>query len=159
MALLVAHIPARHEKRAIHYGHYSNKSRGVRRKKLEAQGPAAVRSQAEIVSATEDRAPLEVRRAWAYLVAKVYEVDPLVCDKCGGRMKVIAYIQEPDVIWKILNHLGLLEVKPAITLGRPPPDGMAPARSAEIVCEPFYDDLEPGEAEEMMMAAADVGRN
>jgi hypothetical protein len=30
---------------------------------------------------------------------------------------------------------------------------------AEIVCEPFYDDLEPGEVEELMMAAGGVGRN
>jgi hypothetical protein len=159
IALLVAHIPDRHEKRAIWYGHYSNKSRGMRKKKLEAQGPAAVRSQAEIVSATEDRAPLEVRRAWAYLVAKVYEVDPLICPDCGGRMRVIAYIQDRDVIWKILNHLGLLEEDPSNTLGRSPPDDDAPARSAEIVCEPFYDDLDPGEAEEMLLAVGGVGRN
>jgi len=117
------------------------------------------KSQAEIVSATEDRAPLEIRRAWAYLVAKVYEVDPLVCDKCGGTMKIIAYIQDPDVIFRILNHLNLLPEESPGTLGRSPPDDTAPVRSAEIVCEPFYDDLEPGEAAEMMMAAGDVGRN
>jgi hypothetical protein len=159
IALLVAHIPARHEKRAINYGFYSNKSRGVRRRKLEAQGNLPAKSQAEIVSATEDRAPLEVRRAWAYLVAKVYEVDPLVCPECGGRMKPIAYIQDKDVIFRILNHLNLLPEESPGTLGRSPPDDRAPARSAEIVCEPFYDDLEPGEAAELMMATADVGRN
>jgi hypothetical protein len=159
IALLVAHIPSRHEKRAINYGWYSNKSRGVRKKKLEALQPQPVKSQAEIVAATEDRAPLEIRRAWAYLVAKVYEVDPLVCPECGSRMKIIAYIQDADVIWKILNHLNLLPEESPETLGRSPPDDNVPVRNAEIVCEPFYDDLEPGEAEEMMQAAMSVGRN
>jgi tRNA(Ile2) C34 agmatinyltransferase TiaS len=26
-------------------------------------------------------------RAWARLLAKVYEVDPMMCPKCGGDMK------------------------------------------------------------------------
>ena len=43
---------------------------------LADEGPPV--SQAEIVAATEDRVSLEVRRAWAYLVNKVYEVDPLL---------------------------------------------------------------------------------
>ena len=40
------------------------------------------------------------------LLAKVYEVDPLVCPKCGGEMKVIAIIEDPDEIKHILLHLG-----------------------------------------------------
>jgi hypothetical protein len=159
IALLVAHIPARHEKRAINYGFYSNKSRGVRGRRLEAQGPQPVKSQAEIVAATEDRAPLEIRRAWAYLVAKVYEVDPLVCPDCGGRMKILAYIQDADVIFRILNHLELLEEDPAATSGRSPPDTLVASAANEVVYEPFYDDLEPDEAMELMMAAENVGRN
>jgi tRNA(Ile2) C34 agmatinyltransferase TiaS len=27
------------------------------------------------------------KRAWARLLAKVYEVDPFVCPKCGAKMK------------------------------------------------------------------------
>ena len=61
------------------------------------------------MAATEDMAPLEVQRAWAYLVNEVYEVDPLVCPKCGGTMRVISHIENPNVIWQILNHLGVLE--------------------------------------------------
>ena len=31
----------------------------------------------------------------ARLLAKVYEVDPMVCPRCGGDMKVIAIIEDP----------------------------------------------------------------
>ena len=36
-----------------------------------------------------------------------YEVDPLLCPKCHGAMRVIAFIEEQPVIKKILSHLGL----------------------------------------------------
>jgi hypothetical protein len=74
-------------------------------------------------------------------------------------MKIIAYIQDADVIWKILNHLNLLPEESPETLGRSPPDDNVPVRNAEIVCEPFYDDLDPGEVEEMLLAAGDAWRN
>ena len=76
-----------------------------------------------------------MRRAWAYLVNKVYEVDPLVCSKCGGKMRVISYIEDEDVIWRILNHLGLLEEETVGSSERAPPGTTSPAR--EITYEPF----------------------
>jgi hypothetical protein len=36
----------------------------------------------------------EAERAGKYMIRKVYEVDPMVCPKCGGQMKVIAFITE-----------------------------------------------------------------
>ena len=38
-----------------------------------------------------------------------HEVDPLLCPKCGGTMKVIAFIEkrdQADVIERILKHRG-----------------------------------------------------
>jgi hypothetical protein len=37
------------------------------------------------------------------LIKRVYEIDPLACPKCGGQMKVIAFIETPqgDVIERI----------------------------------------------------------
>jgi transposase len=32
---------------------------------------------------------------WAEMIRKVYEVDPLVCPRCGGRMKVVAFLTAP----------------------------------------------------------------
>ena len=47
----------------------------------------------------------EARRRWAELIRLVYEVDPMVCPKCGGQMRVIALIREPKVVDKISRHL------------------------------------------------------
>ena len=55
--------------------------------------------------------PKEFRKSWARLIQKIYEVDPLTCPKCRGSMRVIAFIEDEDVIKKILKHLGLWEVK------------------------------------------------
>jgi hypothetical protein len=43
------------------------------------------------------------------LIKRVFEFDPLVCPKCGGTMKVVAFIEPPqgDVIEKILKDCGL----------------------------------------------------
>ena len=59
------------------------------------------------------------KRAWARLLAKIYEVDPMVCPKCGADMKVIAVIDDPDELKRILRHL--------IKIGRSPP-GFDPDR-------------------------------
>jgi hypothetical protein len=45
------------------------------------------------------------RSAWARLIAKVYEIDPLICRHCGSEMKLIAVITDPPEVRKILRHL------------------------------------------------------
>ena len=46
------------------------------------------------------------KAAWARLIRKVYEADPLECPKCKGPMRVIALIEDAGVIRRILEHLG-----------------------------------------------------
>ena len=58
----------------------------------------------------------QYKRNWARLIRKIYETDPLCCPSCSGKMKVISIIERPDVVKKILQHLGLWDGKP-----RPPP--------------------------------------
>lgn len=47
----------------------------------------------------------------ALLIQKIYEVDPLICPKCQGMMRMIAIIDDGVVIRKILTHLNLWDVK------------------------------------------------
>jgi len=55
------------------------------------------------------------RTAWADLLQRVFEVDVLCCPRCGGRMRILSAITDPDVAHRILEWLEL----PA----RPPPQG------------------------------------
>ncbi len=54
------------------------------------------------------------------MIRKVYEVDPLLCPKCGGTMKVIAFITDYSVVDRIISHLKLTFVA-----SKPPPPRMA----------------------------------
>src|SRR5205823_3876263 len=44
--------------------------------------------------------------AWAELMHRAFEADVLACPRCGGRMVVLATIEDPAVIRRILTHLG-----------------------------------------------------
>jgi len=47
------------------------------------------------------------RKNWAQLIQKIYNVDPLLCPKCGSQMRIISFIEDDVTIKKILRHLGL----------------------------------------------------
>jgi hypothetical protein len=46
----------------------------------------------------------EARSAWARLLAKIYEVDPLRCTRCASRMRVLAVSTNPQQVLRILRH-------------------------------------------------------
>jgi hypothetical protein len=50
------------------------------------------------------------------LIAKFFQTDPLVCKRCGGPLKVVAYLADTVAIRRILDHLGLSPPE------EPPPD-------------------------------------
>ena len=62
------------------------------------------------------------RMTWARLLKRVFDLDLERCEQCGGKMKIIAAIEEPAVIERILTHLGLC--------AQPPP--RAPARRVDL---------------------------
>ena len=41
----------------------------------------------------------------------LYRVDPLVCPQCAATTRIIAFIEQRDVIEKILTRLGLWPVQ------------------------------------------------
>ena len=45
--------------------------------------------------------------SWAQLLKRVFEIDMAHCPHCGGPLTIIATIEDPTVIAKILAHLGL----------------------------------------------------
>jgi hypothetical protein len=52
--------------------------------------------------------------SWAELMKRVWELDVLKCDRCGGRMRILAAIHSPDAIRGILECLGLPTRTPPI---------------------------------------------
>jgi hypothetical protein len=49
--------------------------------------------------------PPPIKKRWSYFIRKVYETDPLTCPKCQGEMRIISFIDQPDVIKKIGRFL------------------------------------------------------
>jgi hypothetical protein len=85
----------------------SNVSRGKRRKAEAENGEVggAGAGPDSRAARVEARSACALRRSWAQLIKRIYEVDPLMCPSCGSEMKVIAFITEHDVIDAILRHL------------------------------------------------------
>lgn len=48
---------------------------------------------------------------WRECIKKVWEVDPLICSKCTGEMRIISFIYKKTVIKKILTYLNIFEEK------------------------------------------------
>jgi PAS domain S-box-containing protein len=83
-----------------YYGWYANRPRGIRR---HAE-PTSADAPALIVPAPR-LAPTEATRRWAAMLRQIFEVDPLVCPKCQGTMRILAFIAQASVIDQILTHL------------------------------------------------------
>jgi hypothetical protein len=65
-------------------------------------------------------APLRPRRlSWAQLLRRVFAVDVFQCD-CGGRMRILAAIDQPEVARAILDCLGLSSRAPPLAPAPPP---------------------------------------
>jgi hypothetical protein len=67
---------------------------------------------------------------------RIFAVDVLECPRCRGRMRIAAAIDQPEVIAKILTHLGL----PARA---PPPEPPAPHALGAPLLPPPRGPLEP----------------
>jgi hypothetical protein len=59
------------------------------------------------------------RLSWAELLRRVFAVDAFQCD-CGGRMRILAAIDQPEVARAILDCLGLRSRAPPLAPAPPP---------------------------------------
>ena len=103
-----------------YYGAYASRNRKSIRAAREALAQQPSEDERESVPGVidealpGDEAPLEAalpgsaeavrRQAWARLIRRVFEVNPMVCPRCQIEMEVVALITEPAVIDKILRH-------------------------------------------------------
>jgi hypothetical protein len=78
-----------------------------------------------------DRATEAVHRPlvtslWAMLLARIYEVLPLVCPRCEAPMRIIAFVTDTPSVTRILQHLG----EPTQPPRGARPSGRSPSTSA-----------------------------
>ena len=112
------HVPERGKQTIRYYGAYSNASRGKQRNR-ELPEPIPTVLEPEISSEA-------FRRNWARLIQKVFEVDPLICPRCRKQMRIVAAIENPEAIRRILEHLGLWLANARPTPRAHSPPGLQP---------------------------------
>ncbi len=99
IAELTQHIPPKGVHLIRYYGLYSSRTRGKMKKKADKATPE-IREVHE-----EEHSSKESRKAWARLIQKVYEVDPLICPECESKMRIVAIIQDPYELDRIVKCL------------------------------------------------------
>jgi hypothetical protein len=70
---------------------------------------------------SEDRPPSRTAYLWAVLLARIYEILPLTCPRCGSDMRLIAFVTETESVRRILTHLGEPTTPPPVSPARSPP--------------------------------------
>ena len=65
----------------------------VKRRKAQGEGEAS-----DSIEEFSEIPASAAKCAWARQIKQVYEVDPLVCSRCGGAMRILAFIEQPEVI-------------------------------------------------------------
>jgi hypothetical protein len=106
VARLVDHIPAKGEVRVRYYGAYASRRRGWwRRRGVVLAGAACMEAPATEREVAPWPALRARRRRWAEMLRRVFAVDVEVCPRCGGAMRLLAFVTEPSVVTRILAHL------------------------------------------------------
>jgi hypothetical protein len=54
----------------------------------------------------------KARMRWAQLLKRIFNINIKHCHHCDGQLKLIAVIEEPAAIARILSHLGLAAQPP-----------------------------------------------
>ena len=115
--LIGLHIPGSYESVCRFYGEYSSRVRGERKKEARPNdtNPAPL-------AILEEPEPRTISKRWAALIKKVYEIDPLVCKRCGGRMKIKSFVTDPHEVARILKHHNIPDYRAPPPIPKPAPD-------------------------------------
>jgi hypothetical protein len=130
LARLLTHVPDKNNIYVRYYGAYSVRRRARWRKEGVLRDTRNL-ADTDVQPRDDSTAWPQIqarRRRWAELLQRIFEVDPLACPRCGGAMKIIAFILDHDVIHTILKHLRKTRPDPArlpqhddLLLARAPP--------------------------------------
>jgi len=120
---LAALIPRSRVNLVLYHGVLAPHARWRRRVVAEAAGPAASHApNTPDLSEGEGSGPRGGHRhwAWAQLMQRAFGIDVLACPRCGGRLRLLATVEEPEAIRAILDSLGVPAEVPPLNPLRPP---------------------------------------
>lgn len=103
LAQLSVHVPGTWEQTSRYFGVYSPRTRGAKRRDEEFR--KLVQNNFQPLAQEEPRRVPSA--SWARCIKLVFELNPLTCPKCGGQMKIKAFIHSPHEIERLTKHLGL----------------------------------------------------
>ena len=86
--------------------------------RASSEAPLAMTGDPVLPTATD---PPKTNWLWAELMQRSFGFDVLACPRCGDRLELIALIEDPSVLRRILSHLGLPTEVPTARPARPPP--------------------------------------
>ena len=69
---------------------------------------------------------------WARRLKRVFRIDVEVCEFCRGAVKIIACIDDPDVVTRILDHLKSKRRHQTTREPRAPPSGLFPGNVTKL---------------------------
>ena len=79
------------------------------------------------------------RYLWVMLLARIYEALPLSCPICHASMRIIAFVNDPAAVGKVLDHIGESTEPPRIAPARGPPLWAAAAAAEQAKNDPQWD--------------------
>ena len=120
LARLTPHVKKKWESTVRYFGHYSHRARGARKKKETFTQPLTILP----LPAEQKR---KASQAWAALIKRVFELDPLLCPRCGSAMTIRAFITDTNQVRRLLKSLNIPEIlKPQPINAAAPPAGLVP---------------------------------
>jgi hypothetical protein len=136
--------PRRHLVR--YYGAYASRTRGALRSRRQAAAaatatlpgqtaglpgqslPGQPAATGQAAAPCEPAQPASPSRAnWARLLRRIFEVDPLLCPRCGASLAVVAVLTDPKVVDRILRHLTERGLATSVHARGPPSDATDPS--------------------------------
>lgn len=103
LAELTSHIPQVFEQTTRYFGAYSPRTRGAKAREERFQ-KLLLTTFEPLEEPITNRQPSQ---SWARCIKLVFEIDPLLCPRCGSEMKIKSFILNSREIERLVKHLNL----------------------------------------------------
>jgi len=100
---IAAFIPYPRRHRRHYHGIFAPSS--PLRKRVTEKAQKARIQELQVIQETVEKVE-KVSFNWSKLIARIYEVNPLVCSACGKEIKIVGFVTRSDQIFRVLREIG-----------------------------------------------------